>query len=134
MDSQTTPQEPDLDGDGRRRRDFVRGGFSLGGAIALASTASAAPKDTHWATPARKGGKLLVPITGGVPPFKAMLAGPLAKGSVSATAEAADDGGYRFRLEASEDVPPGTYAVIASDAAGVTRPFQVRIEPKAGGK
>jgi hypothetical protein len=81
-----------------------------------------------------QGGKLLVPITGGVPPFKAMLAGPLAKGSVSATAEAADDGGYRFRLEASEDVPPGTYAVIASDAAGVTRPFQVRIEPKAGGK
>jgi hypothetical protein len=81
-----------------------------------------------------QGGKLLVPITGGVPPFKAMLAGPPAKGSISAVAEAGDDGGYRFRIEASQDVPAGAYAVIASDAAGVTRPFQVRIEPKTGGK
>jgi hypothetical protein len=81
-----------------------------------------------------QGGKLLVPITGGVPPFKAMLAGPPAKGSISALAEAGDDGGYRFRIEASQDVPAGAYAMIASDAAGVTRPFQVRIEPKTGGK
>lgn len=81
-----------------------------------------------------QGGKLLVPITGGVPPFKAMLAGPPAKGNISAVAEAGDDGGYRFRIEASQDVPAGAYAVIASDAAGVTRPFQVRIEPKTGGK
>lgn len=69
MDSQTTSQEPEMDDDGRRRRDFVRGGFSLGGAIALASTASAtasaAPKDDLWATPARTGGKLLVRWLGG---------------------------------------------------------------------
>lgn len=69
MDSQTTPKEQELDGDGRRRRDFVRGGFSLGGAIALASAASAAPKDDHKATGAatraRSGGKLLARWLGG---------------------------------------------------------------------
>ena len=65
MDSQTTPQEPELEDDGRRRRDFVRGGFSLGGAIALASTASAAPKDDRWAKRGRTGGKLLVRWLGG---------------------------------------------------------------------
>jgi L-ascorbate metabolism protein UlaG (beta-lactamase superfamily) len=65
MDSQTTPQEPELEDDGRRRRDFVRGGFSLGGAIALASTASAAPKDDGWAKHRRTGGKLLVRWLGG---------------------------------------------------------------------
>jgi hypothetical protein len=63
MESRTTPQEPEeLEGDGRRRRDFVRGGFSLGGATALAS---AALKDDRWTTPARTSGKLLLRWLGG---------------------------------------------------------------------
>jgi hypothetical protein len=75
-----------------------------------------------------QGSELLVPIVGGVAPFKAPPAALPVKGSLSARAETADDGSYRFRITASQDATPGTYALIASDAAGVARPFQVRIE------
>lgn len=65
MDPQATPQEPELGSDGVGRRDFVRGSFSLGGAIALArSTAPQAPGDA-WAKRPGTGGKLLVRWLGG---------------------------------------------------------------------
>jgi hypothetical protein len=80
------------------------------------------------AQPVAPGGTRLVPIVGGVAPFKATPASLPASGTLSAGAEAADDGSYRFRIAASQDATPGTYALIASDAAGVARPFQVRID------
>lgn len=80
------------------------------------------------AQPVAAGGTVLVPIVGGVGPFKATPASLPANGSLSAIAETADDGSYRFRIEASPDATLGTYALIASDAAGVARPFQVRIK------
>lgn len=65
MDSPTTRQEPELGSDGIERRDFVRGSFSLGGAIALARSASAQPTSDAWARRSRPGGKLLVRWLGG---------------------------------------------------------------------
>ncbi len=76
----------------------------------------------------KQGDSLVLPITGGVPPFSASPAAALGKGSLAAAAEATDTGGYRFRVTASKDAEKGTYALIASDAAGVTRVFQVQVQ------
>ncbi len=65
MDSQGTTHEPDSASDGIGRRDFVRGSFSLGGAIALARSASAQPAGAGREKSARPGGKLLVRWLGG---------------------------------------------------------------------
>lgn len=76
----------------------------------------------------KQGDSLVLPIAGGVPPFSASPAAALGKGTLTATAEATDTGGYRFRVTASKDAETGTYALIAGDAAGVTRVFQVQIQ------
>lgn len=65
MASQDNRQEPELNSGGLERRDFVRGGFSMAGAIALARTSSADAASVAGAKRSRHGGALLVRWLGG---------------------------------------------------------------------
>lgn len=66
---------------------------------------------------------LLIPISGGTPPFVAVATDDQLNG----TAEADDAGGYRLRITAGEDAEAGVHTMIATDGSGMTRIFQVKI-------
>ncbi len=69
---------------------------------------------------------LLIPISGGAPPFSVVAT----EGTTQLTgkAEADDAGGYRLKLERGTNPAVGLHTVIATDNAGTARIFQVDIQ------
>lgn len=67
-------------------------------------------------------GVLLIPISGGTPPFTVVAT----DAQLTGTAEADNAGGYRLKI-VNKDAEAGAHTMIATDGAGVTRIFQVQI-------
>lgn len=77
-----------------------------------------------------QGGTINIGIEGGVPPYTAVASAAADPHALTAETKLADDGSYQFAVKAKDNVPPNTYAMIATDGAGVTRVFQIQVVSK----
>lgn len=72
------------------------------------------------------GKTVLIPIEGGVAPYVANPVASPAKGTLTVSAKALDDG-HAFEVAASADASAGTYLFISNDDVGTSRAFQVQV-------